>query len=122
MSSTKPTKQRKSMYQAALHIKHKMLSAHLSKPLRTQWNRRSLTLRKGDEVKVMRGSHAGKTGKITGIDMKALRVFIDSMKRRKVAGQEASIPFKPSKLMIINPVMEDKMRKRIIERSMKKVQ
>jgi large subunit ribosomal protein L24 len=61
MKSKKPSKQRKAMYQAPLHRKHKLFSAHLSKELRKQWNKRSLPVRKGDEVKIMRGKFKGTT-------------------------------------------------------------
>ena len=65
MKSAKPSKQRKARYQAPLHGKQKLLGAHLVKNLRDQWNKRTLALRRGDEVKVMRGKYAGQTGKIS---------------------------------------------------------
>lgn len=119
MKSKKPSKQRKAFYQAPLHKKHKFLAAHLSKELRNQWKKRSLPVRKGDEVKVMSGKFKGTTGKITKINLKKLKVYIDSVKRKKVSGEEVYIPIHPSKLMIINPTMEDPKRKKIIERGKK---
>jgi len=119
MKSKKPSKQRKAFYQAPLHKKHKFLAAHLSKELRNQWKKRSLPVRKGDEVKVMSGKFKGTTGKITKINLKKLKVYIDSVKRKKVSGEEVYIPIHPSKLMIINPIMEDPKRKKIIERGKK---
>ena len=112
MSSKKPTKQRKAMAQAPLHKKHKLLSAHLSKDLKKQFNRRSLPVRKGDEVKVMRGKYKGIVGKISKVNMKSMKVYMENIRRKKVSGEEVSIPLQPSKLLIINPVMDDQKRRK----------
>lgn len=119
MNSKKPSKQRKAFYQAQLHKRHKLLSAHLSKELRNQFKKRSLYLRKGDEVKVMRGKFKGTTGKISKINLKRLKVYIDSVKRKKVSGEEVHIPINPSKILITNPNMDDQRRKEIIDRGKK---
>jgi len=110
MSSKKPNKQRKALYQAPLHKKHKLLSAHLSKELRKQMKRRSLPVRKGDEVKVMRGKYKGTIGKVSRVNMKRLRVYMENIKRKKVSGEEVLVPINPSKLLIIDAVMEDAKR------------
>ena len=119
MTSKKPSKQRKALYQAPLHKRQKLVAAHLSKELRKQWKRRSLSVRKGDEVKVMVGKFRGTVGKITKVDLKKLKVYIDTVKRKKVSGEEVHIPIHPSNVLILNPIIEDKYRKAIIERSMK---
>jgi large subunit ribosomal protein L24 len=116
MKSKKPSKQRKGMYQAPLHRKHKFLSAHLSKELRKQWGKRSLPVRSGDEVKVMRGKYKGTTGKISKTDLKKSKVYLESVKRKKVSGEEVFIPIHPSNLLILNPNMDDPKRKRVIDR------
>ena len=68
MISKKPGKKRKLLYQAPLHKRKKFLSARLSKELTKQLKRRSLSLRKGDEVKIVRGQFKKTTGKISKID------------------------------------------------------
>ena len=119
MKSKKPSKQRKAFYQAPLHKKHKFLAAHLSKPLREQMKKRSLPLRKGDEVVVMRGKFSGTSGKISKVDLARLRVYMENVKKKKVSGQEFQVPLHPSNLMITNPVMDDPKRKEILERGKK---
>jgi len=113
MKSKRPSKQRKALYQAPLHKKHELLSAHLSKELRKQMKKRSLPVRKGDEVKVMRGKFRGTVGKISKVNMKKLKVYIENLKRKKVSGEEVSVPIHPSKLLIVNPVMDDPKRRKI---------
>ena len=53
-SSKQPRKQRKYRAEAPLHVKHKLVSANLSKELRKKYGRRSFPLRKGDTVLVKR--------------------------------------------------------------------
>ena len=104
-----------------MHKRHKLLSAHLAKDLIAKWKRRSLSLRTGDEVKVMRGKFKGTTGKISDVDLKRLKVYIENVKRRKVSGEEVHVPISPSNLLLVNPVMDDKNRLEIISRRGAKV-
>jgi len=117
MKSKRPSKQRKALYQAPLHRRQKLLSAHLPKHLRKEMLKRSLPLRKGDEVKIMRGEFQGKTGKISEVDLKRLKVYIEGIKRKKVSGEEVSVPIHPSNLLITSPVLDDPRRKKIIDRT-----
>ncbi len=119
MISKKPKKQRKKIYAAPLHKKQKLVAAHLSKSLVKQFNKRSLSLRKGDEVKVMRGKYSGETGKISKVNLRKTKVYIENIKRKKVSGEETHIPFHPSNLLIVSPVMDDVKRKKIVQRKVK---
>jgi len=114
--SKQQRKQRKYRKNAPLHVRHSFLSAHLSPGLRENFGRRSLPLRKGDEVLVMRGGSKGKRGLIDSIDKKKSKVYIDNVKIKKVDGSEVHTPFDPSNLMITNLDMDDKRRKVIIDR------
>lgn len=121
MKSKKPSKQRKLLFQSPLHKRHKLLSAHLAKDLRVRWKRRSLSVRTGDEVKVMRGEFKGTVGKISKVNLKRLKVYIENVKRRKVSGGEVHVPVSPSNLLLLSPVMDDKERLRIVNRKGVKV-
>lgn len=107
------------MYKAPLHRRQKMVNAHLSKDLRKQYGKRSLGIRKGDEVKVMRGKHKGKSGKVDRVDLKRFKIYIENVKRNRSSGEETFIPFHPSNLLITNVIMEDSRRKKIIDRGKK---
>jgi len=114
--SKKPRKQRKFLYKAPLHLRRKMLASHLSKELREKYKRRSMPVRKGDEVLVMRGGFKGKTGKISRIDLKKYHVYIEGITRRRTVGTDVQVPIHPSNLQIINLNLDDKRRVKIIER------
>lgn len=120
IQSSKTRKQRKALYNAPLHRRQKLVSAHLSKELRAQFGRRALPIRKGDDVKIMRGSDSGKTGKVAEVDLKKTKVYIEGMTRKTAKGNEVKIPFQSSNLMITKAEFGDKMRQRIMERSKQK--
>ncbi|MBN1156069.1 50S ribosomal protein L24 [Candidatus Woesearchaeota archaeon] len=101
ISSTKPKKQRKYRYNAPLHVKQKFVSAHLSPELRTKQRKRSLGLRVGDKVKLMRGQFKGQTGKIERVDLKKSKVFIGKIEFIKSDGTKVMYPVDPSNLMIV---------------------
>ncbi len=117
--SKQPRKQRKFLYNADLHLRRKLMSAHLSKELREKYGRRSFPVRKGDEVKIMRGSFKGKTGKVVRVDYKNYKVYIEGITRKKVDGTEAMVPIHPSNLMIISLNLEDTKRLEALERKVK---
>lgn len=115
-SSSKPSKQRKYRITAPLHIKQKLMRAHLAKPLREKYGRRALGLKKGDKVKVMRGTFSGKEGTTDRLNLKTGKVSITGIEASKKDGSKVMIPFEPSNLMIIELNNIDKMRQKALER------
>ncbi len=118
-SSKKPRKQRKYLYNAPLHIRKNFLSANLSKELRKKYSIRSLSLRKGDKVKVMRGQFKKHNGSIVDVDRKNIKVYIDGCQVVKKDGTKVNVPIHPSNLQIIELNLDDKKRRRILERKRK---
>lgn len=112
-----PRKQRKFLANAPLHTAQKLVSVHLSKDLRKQYQKRSLPLRKGDEVKVMRGSNAGLKAKVSKIDLSRIRIYLEGQLRNKAGGKKVPIPFQPSNLLITEAKLADKEREAIVARS-----
>jgi len=119
IESKQPRKQRKYLAKAPLHIKHKFLSANLSKELRKKYNRRSFPLRKGDVVRIMRGKFKKKQGKIAGLNLKRTKASIEGMQKTKKDGTKVNIFFHPSKLQIHELNLEDAKRIKSIERKIK---
>ena len=68
----------------------------------------------------MRGEFKGKRGKITRIDLKKYRVYIEGITRKKTTGQIVQVPIHPSKVRIISLNLEDKMRVKALERKVGK--
>ncbi len=110
LASSQVRKQRKYRYNAPLHTKHKFLSAHLSKDLKSKYGKRSVPVRKGDEVLVMRGSFKKKKGKVSEINLKRSRVAIEGLQRQKKDGTKVNVYFNPSKILIQTMNIDDKER------------
>ncbi len=110
IASSQPRKQRKYRYEAPLHIKHKFLSAHLSKELRAKHKKRSLPVRVGDEVLVMRGTFANKKGKVAKVYLHKSKVTVEGITRKKIDGSKINVYLDPSKIQIISLKTEDKRR------------
>ena len=92
------------------------MAAHLSKELRQAFKRRSMPVKKGDEVQIMRGTHAGKTGKVSRVDLQAYKVYIEGITDKRTVGTEVQIPLHPSKLKIVNLNLEDALRRKVLQR------
>lgn len=118
-SSKQPRKQRKYRANAPLHIKRKMIASHLSKELREKYKRRSFPVRKNDVVKILRGSFKGKQGKVSKVDTKKMKVYVEGIVRTKKDGTKVPVPLDPSNLMIVSLNLEDKKRVKALERKLK---
>jgi large subunit ribosomal protein L24 len=117
--TSKPSKQRKMLFQAPDHIRYKHFAALLSPELRKSYGTRSLPVRSGDTVRVMRGDHKGFEGKVARVDRKKFRIYVEGLTREKVDGSTVFIPIHPSKVMITKLNLDDKWRKKILERRKK---
>ena len=101
--SKQPRKQRKFRFNAPMHLRKKMVAVHVSKELRAKLStkRRSVSAHKGDRVKVMRGEHKGKSGKIMDVDLNDLRVYVEGVTRRNAKGVEKLVGIDPSNLLLL---------------------
>jgi large subunit ribosomal protein L24 len=113
--SSKPSKVRKRFFESPIYVKSKRISSHLSDELRSKYKVRSLRVRKGDVVKIMRGEYKGIEGKVTGIDMKTGRITVEGVSREKIVGGTVPIKIHPSKVMIMSLNLDDKWRKDKLE-------
>jgi large subunit ribosomal protein L24 len=112
----KPSKQRKRLYNAPLHRRSNILSSHLSLELKESHNTRSIPVRTGDTVRVMRGDYGGFEGKVQRVDRQKYKVFIDGINREKADGTSILVPIHPSKVEIVRLNLDDKWRTKILER------
>jgi large subunit ribosomal protein L24 len=62
-------------------------------------------------VRIIRGDRKGTEGKVTEVDQKAHRIFIEGVTREKVDGTTTLVPIHPSKAMITGLNLDDKWRK-----------
>lgn len=80
-----------------------------------------MPVRKGDEVSIKRGDFRGKTGKVSKVELKKLRIFVEGVKQKKISGQEVDAPIQPSNVVITNLNLDDKERLKSISKQTKMV-
>ncbi|OYT60112.1 MAG: 50S ribosomal protein L24 [Desulfurococcales archaeon ex4484_217_1] len=114
--SKQPRKQRKSFFNAPLHIRHKFFNAPLSEELQAKHGIKRLPIRRGDTVKIVRGDWGGHEGKVVRVDYKKVRIYVEGVTIKKADGTERFYPIHPSKVVITKADLSDRFRKRIVER------
>ncbi|MEM1538556.1 MAG: 50S ribosomal protein L24 [Candidatus Nezhaarchaeales archaeon] len=115
-ASSKPSKQRLALIKAPKHKRRKLLSASLSKELKKQYGFRSLPVRKGDTVMVMRGDYTGHVGKVLKSIPETGRIHIEGVTMKKADGTEVFVPIAASKVVITKLDLSDELRKKAVER------
>jgi large subunit ribosomal protein L24 len=113
---TKPRTNRKKLFQAPGHQRHRQFSAPLSPDLKKRHGTNSFPAKTGDTVRVLRGDRAGFEGKIIKVNRKKYRILVEGITREKVDGTAIPIPIHPSKVMIINLNLDDKWRRETLKR------
>ena len=107
---SQPRKQRRFLYRAPLHIRQKMMAAPLSKELRKELGFRSLPVRKGDTVRILRGKFRGHEGKVIKVSLSKMRIYVEGATLKRSDGREVPYPIHPSKVMIIEVDRSDERR------------
>ncbi len=108
-SSKKPSKQRKFLRRMPLHLNKKKVTARLSKDLASKYSRRTLPIRVGDEVKVLKGEFKGSKGIVEEVIRKTGRVYVKGISLTKRDGSKARRPIHASNTIIIS-AKEDRRR------------
>ena len=111
MRTIQPRKQHKMLLEAPSHIRSKLFSAPLSHTLSETHKIGSISVRTGDTVRIMRGDKKGVEGKVTKIDRRKYRLFVEGITREKVDGTAIPVPIHPSKVMITSLNLDDKWRR-----------
>jgi large subunit ribosomal protein L24 len=86
------------------------MGAMLSPELRKKHGVKSIQIRMGDTVKVLRGDHKGKEGKVAKVDLKKLTIAVDVVNVTKADGTEVPRPLQPSNVMITKLEIKDEKR------------
>lgn len=110
-SSVQRRKQRKYQQNAPAHIKGKFLAAHLSKELKEKHDTRSVRVKVGDQVKIIRGSMKGKEGRVENVDVTNTLIYIEKVDKTKHDGSKTRMGIAPSNVVITELDLSDKKRK-----------
>jgi large subunit ribosomal protein L24 len=115
-----PGKNRKRRYNASNHKRNKFFHAKLIDDLRVEHGIRRIGIREGDHVMVIRGEFKEVEGKVSKVDRKKVRIFIEGVQIEKTGGSSFDYGIRPSDVMITKlNLKKDKYRKNIIDRKQK---
>lgn len=125
VKSSKPGKQRKAQYNAPIHVKRKRVRARLQldKPDARLAGVRTVTIRVGDTVRVIRGdlAHGGKrvggkrkgdptTGKVLNINSDGGRIFVEGATATTSDNKEEALSVHASNVVVVKLDETDKLR------------
>lgn len=119
-SSKSPRKQRRRVYNAPMHERKKLLKCQLDEFLQEEYGLRSLVIKKGDLVRIMRGQFRDTESKVTNVSYKKGIVYLDNTSITKADGKEAAVPIHPSNIMLVKLELDDE-RKTLIESKVMKI-
>ncbi|HUT81439.1 MAG TPA: 50S ribosomal protein L24 [Candidatus Bathyarchaeia archaeon] len=112
-----PSKKRKQLYTAPLHNRRKILTAPLTEALAEKEGVKQLVIRKGDTVRINKGSFKGIEGEVSEVNYKTMRLTVEGVTFEKSDGSAQHFPVRACNCEIINlKNMKDKRRKAIVTR------
>jgi large subunit ribosomal protein L26e len=88
--SSQRRKSRKAHFSAPSNLRRKIMSCHVNKELKTKYDIRSVPVRKGDTVKVMRGIFKGREGKVSTVYRKKWAIHVEKITKEKTNGKSFS--------------------------------
>lgn len=100
---------------APLHIKQKFVSAPLSEELAKKYNKKTIQVRKGDKVKILRGQFKKKTGRVEQVLLRRSRICIEGIQNIRNDGTKSFYPIHASNVIVTELYLEDKLRKKSLE-------
>ncbi|MFQ5406642.1 MAG: 50S ribosomal protein L24 [Candidatus Micrarchaeia archaeon] len=109
--SKQPRKKRRLAYNAPLHKKRKNLSAHLSKDLKAKLGKRSLIIKTGDKVKILRGQFKSSSGKVSKVETFSSKIFVEKIIAKKQSGKEVQVGITPSNVVITEAAEREQKKK-----------
>lgn len=112
--SIQPRKQRKMRYNAPVHRRRKMIASHLAEDLMLKYNKRSVPVKKGDTVKIIRGGLKGHVGKVASVDTRKMKIGIEGATIAKADKKQVAKPVDPSNVIITHLDLSDPWRSKKI--------
>jgi len=112
--SIQPRKQRKMRYNAPIHRRRKMIASHLAEDLMLKYNKRSVPVKKGDTIKIIRGGLKGHIGKVASVDTRKMKITVEGATVAKADKSQVARPIDPSNVIITHLDLSDPWRSKKI--------
>jgi large subunit ribosomal protein L24 len=121
-SPRSPRRQRRLIRRSSIHSHKRLLRCRLDETLREEYGVRSLGLKKGDLVRIMRGQFRDTEAKVQRVDYTKARVMLDAASVTKADGKEARIAMSASNLMMVKLELDDQRKKLLAKKTADRVE
>ena len=121
VSSTSPRRQRKALYTADSFERRLRMGVPLSRELRSRFRRRAVPIRKGDTVRVLSGSFAGREERVAKVHRRDYRVTLDNVTLKTAEDKLKPLTLGVSNLVITRLNLSDAWRRRSLRVSEEEV-
>ncbi len=115
ISPHSPRRQRKAVYDADLFERRRRMTVPLSRELRRRFHRRSVALRKGDTVRVMKGSYLGREERVQRLDRRGYTVTLDNVTLKSGEEKLKPLPIRTNHLLIVRLNLADEWRREALK-------
>ena len=115
-TSSQPRKVRGILHSGTIRVRSKSLSSTLSKDLKEKHSFDHVQLRKGDTVKIMRGDFKGIEGTVSKTLAKSGKITVEGVTREKLKGGAVPVKINASNVMITTLNLDDKLRRKALEK------
>ena len=105
----------KQIYYATMKTASKQLSSLLSETLRKKYGKKSIRVKEGDSVKVIRGEFTGVDGKVTEVSAANNGLTIEGVKKEKLKGEKYDVFIHTTNIEITALNTDDKWRMNKLE-------
>jgi large subunit ribosomal protein L24 len=109
-----PRKQRLARFTAHTTLRRRLMSVPLSRDLRARYGRRQLPIRKGDTVRVLRGSFIGREERVAKVDRRSYSVTLDNITVKTGESKLKPLPLRTNSLLLTRLNLADPWRRRIL--------
>ncbi|MCI4350631.1 MAG: 50S ribosomal protein L24 [Thermoplasmata archaeon] len=109
-----PRKQRLARFTAHTTLRRRLMSVPLSRDLRARYGRRQMPVRKGDTVRVLRGSYIGREERVARVDRRSYSVTLDNITVKTGEAKLKPLPLRTNSLLLVRLNLADPWRRRVL--------
>jgi len=109
-----PRRQRRALYEASTSERRRRMTVPLSRELRRRFHRRNVPLRKGDTVRVLSGSFAGREERVARVSRRSYSVTLDNVTLKTAEEKLKPLALRLSHLVITHLNLADPWRRRAL--------
>ena len=107
-----PRRQRRAVFTATTAERRRRMTVLLSRELRRRFGRRNVPVRKGDTVRVLSGSYAGREERVARISRRDYSVTLDNVTLKTAEEKLKPLALRPAHLVITRLNLADPWRRR----------